>query len=161
MITGQVIFPSVSLDEKDLQILRVLQENARLSYRDVAAKINLSPTPTQERIKRMEKEGVIMQYGALLNAKKVGKGIIALCQVTIKKQNREDVQVFVNKILSFEEVTECYVVAGDFDYSLKIVTTSMEAYHHFFINKLNPIDIIIQTRSTFVMDVVKQTHVIV
>lgn len=148
----------VSLDEKDLQILRVLQENGKLSIREVASKVNLSPSPTQERIRRLENEGVITQYGALLNPRKLGKGIIVICHVTIKEHNKHAAQAFIDKITSFKEVIECYNIAGDFDFMLKIITDSMETYHHFFVNELSEVPNIGHTKSIFVMDVIKHTH---
>lgn len=158
MQTGQSKSNNVHLDEKDIQILKALQEDGRLSIREVAAKVNLSPTPTQERIRRLEREEVILQYGALLNHKKINKGTIVLCHITIKDHNKNAAQEFIDEILTIDEVTECYNIAGDFDFVLKIVTESIEAYHQFFVNRLSEVANIGQKKSIFVMDVVKQTH---
>jgi Lrp/AsnC family leucine-responsive transcriptional regulator len=149
------------LDEKDLQILKVLQENGRLSIREVAAKINLSSTPTQERIRRLEREGVILQYAALVDQKKIYKGTTVLCQVTLTKHNKDAAYQFIEKIMSFNEVVECYNIAGDYDFSLKIITESIESYHDFFVNQLSEVPFIGNTKSTFVMSAIKQTHMLV
>ena len=158
MPAEQMNSESITLDEKDYQILKVLEENARLSIREVAAKVHLSPTPTLERIRRLEQNGVIMQYGALLNHKKIRKGIIVICQVSIREHNRKAAKQFLDKIHSFKEVLECYNIAGDFDFMLKIVSESMETYHDFFVNKLSEVPYIGHTKSIFVMSVMKQTH---
>lgn len=146
------------MDEKDVQILKALQQDGRLSIREVSAKVNLSPSPVQERVRRLEQDGVITQYAALLNAKKIGKGTMVICQVTIKEHNKKAAQAFIDGVLAFPEVTECYNIAGDFDFLLKIVTESIETYHDFFVNKLSEVANIGQTKSIFVMDVIKQTH---
>jgi Lrp/AsnC family leucine-responsive transcriptional regulator len=148
-------------DDKDMEILQVLQENGRLSIREVAAKVNLSATPTQQRIRRLEQEGIILQYGALLNHKKVNKSIIVICEITLKEHNKKAGQHFIDQIMSFKEVVECYNIAGDFDFMLKVVTESMESYHSFYVNKLSEVAYISQTKSIFVMDVIKQTHKLV
>lgn len=146
------------MDEKDVQILRVLQEDGRRSIREVATRVNLSPSPVQERVRRLEQEQVITQYAALLDPKKINKGTMVICQVTIKEHNKKAAQAFINGILSFPEVTECYNIAGDFDFLLKIVTESIETYHDFFVNRLSEVANIGQTKSIIVMDVIKQTH---
>lgn len=154
----QIDQETLTLDDKDYQILKVLQENARLSVREVAARVHLSTTPTHERIKRLEQNGVIKQYGALLDPKKINKGITVICQVTLKEHNKRAGQEFLNAVVSFKEVVDCYNIAGDFDFLLRIVTNSMESYHDFFVNQLCEVPYIGQTRSIFVMSVIKQTH---
>lgn len=149
----------ITLDEKDLQILTIVEHDARLSIREIAAKVHLSPTPVHGRLKRMEQAGVIKGYGALLDSRKIGKGIIVICQVTLKEHNKQAAREFIKAIHSFKEVVECYNIAGDFDFMLRIVTESMETYHDFFVNKLSEAAYIGQTKSIFVMDVIKQTHV--
>lgn len=159
MITAeQLKFPAMQLDEKDRKILKVLQADGRLSIREVAAKVHLSPTPVQERIKRLEREGVIIGYAAQIDSKKIGQGTIVLCQVTIKEHNKKATQEFASDIMELPEVTECYNVAGDADFILKIVTSSIEAYHEFFLNKLSEVKHIGNKKSIIVMDVIKQQN---
>ncbi len=149
------------LDEIDLKILQELQKEARLSIREVATRVNLSPSPTQERIRRMERDGIITQYGALLNYKKINRAVIVLCQVTMKDHSKPATQKFIDSIISFPEVVSCYDIAGDFDFILKVATESIEAYHDFFSNRLSQIPNTSQMRSTFVLDIVKDTHILV
>jgi Lrp/AsnC family transcriptional regulator, leucine-responsive regulatory protein len=158
--TGQSDLPA-QLDAKDLQILRLLQENAKLTVREIASKVHLSPTPTHDRIKRLENNKVIKQYAALLDNRKVNKRIMVICHVSLKEHDKKTAQAFVNGIAKFREVVECYNISGDFDFMLKIVSESMESYHHFFINYLSEVKGIGQTKSTFVMDVIKETHELV
>lgn len=146
------------LDNKDYDILRLLQENAKLTIREIAAKVHLSPTPTHERIKRLEKAGVIKQYVALLDNRKVNKGIMVICQISLKEHNKRAAQGFIDAVLQFNEVIECYNISGDFDFMLKIVAESMESYHNFSVNKLSEIGGIATTKSIFVMDTIKETH---
>lgn len=149
---------SVSLDTKDYEILRLLEENAKFTVREIAALIHLSPTPTHERIKRMEKSGVIKQYAAILNRQLIGKGMIVLCMITLKEHNKRSGAVFIKAMLEFKEIVECYNISGDFDFMVKIVAESMEDYHNFFVNKLGEVKGIGQTKSIFVMAAVKETH---
>ncbi len=146
------------LDKKDFEILRLLQADAKLTVRDIADRINLSATPTHERIKRMEREGVIRKYVALLNNRAVNRSIMVLCQVSLKKHDKRTAKGFIQAIGDFPEVIECYNISGEFDFMLKIVSSSMESFHKFYVNKLSEIKGIGQTKSSFVMDVIKETH---
>jgi Lrp/AsnC family leucine-responsive transcriptional regulator len=149
------------LDKKDYEILALLQANAKLTVREIAAKVHLSSTPTHERIKRMEQQGVILQYGTLVDNRKVDKGIMVICHVSLKEHNRKAGGEFITAVVEFKEVIECYNISGDFDFMLKIVSKSMESFHKFFVNQLSEVPNIGQTKSIFVMDVIKQTHVVV
>lgn len=149
---------SIVLDDKDFEILRLLQENAKLTIREIASKVHLSPTPVHERIKRLEKEGIIKHYVALLDNRKINKGIIVICKIALKEHNKRIAKEFIDAILGFREVTECYNISGEFDFMLKIITESMESYHQFSINKLSEISGIAKTESIFVMDTIKETQ---
>jgi DNA-binding Lrp family transcriptional regulator len=124
----------------------------------VAAQIHLSPTPTHERIKRLEQQGVIRQYAALLDNRKINRKLMVLCLVSLKEHDKQTAQAFVNGIIQFKEVIECYNIAGEYDFMLKIVTESMETYHNFFINYLGEVKGISKAQSVFVMDIIKDTH---
>ncbi|RAJ37230.1 Lrp/AsnC family transcriptional regulator [Pedobacter cryoconitis] len=149
---------SVTLDAKDYEILRLLEQNAKLTVREIAALIHLSPTPTHERIKRMEKSKVIKQYAAILDRQLIGKGMIVLCMITLKEHNKKSGALFIKAMLEFKEIVECYNISGDFDFMVKIVAESMEDYHDFFVNKLGEVKGIGQTKSIFVMATNKETH---
>ena len=149
------------LDEKDLEILRLLQQDAKLTVRDIAIQIHLSATPTHERIKRLERTGVIKQYAALLDHKLAGKAITVFCHVSLKKHDKKLAKAFIHAISKFDEVLECYNISGEFDFLLKIVAENMERYHKFYVNRLSEVKGIGQTKSSFVMDVIKETHKII
>ena len=156
--TEQANTTAITLDEKDLAILRLLQQNAKLTVREIAATIHLSPTPVHERIKRMEANGVIKQYATLLDHRKVQKGIMVICYISLKEHNRKIAKVFIDAVTNFPEVLECYNISGQFDFMLKIVSENMETYHDFYLHKLSMIKGISHTQSTFVMGILKDTH---
>lgn len=150
--------PTPGLDKKDIEILKLLQDNAKLTVREIASRIHLSTTPTHDRIKRLEDNGVIRQYAALLDNRKVNRGIVVLCSVSLKDHDKKTARNFIQSIHNFDQVIECYNISGDFDFLLKIVAESMEHFHQFYVNELSEIKGIGQTKSSFVMDVIKQTH---
>lgn len=156
--TEQTKNVTYQIDDKDKEILKILEINAKWTVRQIASQINLSPTPTHERIKRLEKSGVIKQYVAVLDKKMVNKGIMVLCMITLSRHNKKAGSEFIQTVLQFKEVVECYNISGDFDFMLKILAESMDSYHHFFVNQLTEIEGIAQTKSIFVMDIIKETH---
>ncbi|QQT25584.1 MULTISPECIES: Lrp/AsnC family transcriptional regulator [Sphingobacterium] len=146
------------LDEKDLAILRLLQKDAKLSVRDIATRINLSATPTHERIKRMEKQGVIQEYTTVVDRKRVNKGMMVLCMIALSAHNKKAAGKFIEEVVRLKEVVEFYNISGDFDFMLKILAPNMDDFHDFFVNKLSEIEGIGQTKSIFVMNSIKETH---
>ena len=156
-LTEQAPTPA-TLDAKDLEILKLLQEDAKLTIREISAKVHLSPTPTHERIKRLEKTGVIKHYAAILDPQKINKGIMVINQISLRRHNKKAAGEFLQAVLQFPEVVECYNISGDFDFMLKIVVESMESYHRFCVNKLGEVAGIAQTKSIFVMANLKETH---
>ena len=156
--TEQPATTPITLDEKDYAILRLLEQNARLTVREIAASIHLSATPVHERIKRMEANGVIKQYATLLDHRKVQKGIMVICYISLKEHNRKIAKVFIDAVTGFPEVLECYNISGEFDFMLKIVSENMESYHDFYLHKLSMIKGISHTQSIFVMGILKDTH---
>ena len=152
---------SLSLDEKDLASLRILQQHARSTVKEIANKVHLSTTPVHERIKRMEESGVITQYATLLNHAKVKKGLMVICYVSLKQHDKKAGAKFIQSILGMHEVIECYNISGEFDFMLKVVAESMDAYYDFHVNKLSQAENIGHVQSVFVMGIIKQTHVLV
>ena len=148
----------VTLDEKDMAILRLLQGNAKITVREIAAIVHLSTTPVHERIKRMEDSGVILQYATLVNYSKVRKGLMVICYVSLKEHNKKSGAKFIKTIYELPEVIECYNISGEYDFMLKVVMENMDAYYDFHVNKLGQIENIGHLQSTFVMGVIKQTH---
>lgn len=152
---------SIALDAKDISILQLLQQNARMTVKEIADKIHLSTTPVHERIKRLEASGVIKQYATLLDHTKVNKGLIAICYVSLKEHNKTAGTKFVKAIQQMPEVVECYTISGEFDFMLKVMCKDMNTYHDFHVNKLSSIENMGHVQSIFVMGVIKQTHQLV
>ena len=152
---------SILLDEKDLAILRVLQQNARATVKEISDKVLLSTTPVHERIKRLEETGVIRQYATLVDHSKVKKGLMVICYVSLKEHSKKSGAKFIRTIHEMSEVIECYNISGEFDFMLKVVAENMDAYYDFHVNKLGQLENIGHMQSTFVMGVLKQTHLIV
>ena len=148
-------------DEKDLSILRILQKDAKLSIRDIAVRINLSPTPTHERIKRLEKLGIIKGYTTVVDRKKINKGMMVICMVALNVHNKKTAGVFIEQVSKLKEVVEFYNISGEFDFMLKILAANMDDFHEFFVNKLSEIEGIGQTKSIFVMNSIKESYQII
>ena len=149
---------SDKLDKVDLQILRTLQDNARLTTKELAARVSLSSTPVFERLKRLENSGYIKKYIAVLDAEKLNQGIVVFCSVKLVRLNKDIAFEFTRIIQEIPEVTECYNISGDYDYLLKIHAPNMKYYQEFILNVLGTIDSLGSLRSTFVMDEVKHDY---
>lgn len=149
---------SYKLDDKDALILRALQNNARLTNKELAAKVHLSTTPTFERVKRLEQLGVIKQYATILDANKLNKGFAVFCSIKLKTINSEKASEFTKLINNIPEVTECYNISGRFDYLLRIQSPDMKYYQQFLLNVIGHFDNIANLESTFVMEEVKHEY---
>lgn len=147
-----------SLDHIDLQILRTLQDNARLTTKELAACVHLSTTPVFERLKRLEAQGYIKKYIAVLDAEKLNHGFLVFCRVKLRRLNKEIAEEFTGIIREIPEVTECYNISGSYDYLLKIHAPDMKYYQEFLLNVLGTIESLGSMESTFVMDEVKQVY---
>ncbi|PZX65951.1 Lrp/AsnC family transcriptional regulator [Hydrotalea sandarakina] len=146
------------LDAVDLEILRLLETNARLTIKEIADKVHLSTSPVHERIKKLEQTGVIQQYVTLLNAAKINKGLWVICYVSLKQHNKNAGLKFIKAIQAMPEVKECYSISGEFDFMLKVAVKNMEDYYDFHVNQLSEAENIGHVQSVFVMGIVKQTH---
>ncbi|MBQ7361972.1 MAG: Lrp/AsnC family transcriptional regulator [Bacteroidaceae bacterium] len=146
------------LDKVDLQILRTLQSNARLTTKELAARVSLSSTPVFERLKRLEANGYIKKYIAVLDAEKLNQGFIVFCNVKMSKLSKEIAQEFSEIIKNIPEVTECYNISGSFDFLLKIHAPDMKYYQQFVLNVLGTIKYLGSLESTFVMDEIKHDY---
>ena len=146
------------LDETDLQILKTLQKNAKLTTKELADAVHLTPTPVFERQKRLEKKGYIKKYVAVLDPEKLGLGLLVFCKVKLKQINHELADSFVRRIQRVPEVTECYNISGAYDYLLKVRVRDMRQYQEFVINKLGDIDTVGSIESTFVMSEEKHSY---
>lgn len=146
------------LDAIDLKILRLLQEDARLTTKELAGRVNLSTTPVFERLKRLEREGFIKKYVAVLDAEKLDLGFEVFCSVKLKQMTRDVAREFTRVIRDIPQVAECYNISGEYDYLLKIRARNMKDYNDFIINVLGTIDAIGSIQSSFVMDEIKHSY---
>ena len=145
------------LERIDILILRELQKDAKLTTKELAAKVNLSPSPTFERQKRLEREGYIQRYIAVVDPIKVGNGIMVLCNVRLKHHSKEFSRQFTSVIAGIDEVVECFNTSGEYDYMLKIYARDMRHYQDFILGTLGDLDCIGSLHSIFVIGEVKNT----
>lgn len=146
------------LDKVDLQILRALQDNARLTTKELAAKVCLSSTPVFERLKRLETNGYIKKYMAVLDAEKLNQGFMVFCKIKMERMSYDIASEFSEVISNIPEVTECYNISGSFDYLLKIYASDMKHYQSFILNVLGRIEHLAALESVFVMDIIKHDY---
>ncbi|MCH5218580.1 MAG: Lrp/AsnC family transcriptional regulator [Muribaculaceae bacterium] len=146
-----------NLDSIDLKLLKLLQTNSRLTTKELATEVGLSISPVYERVKRLESDGYIDRYVALLNPEKLNLSFIVYVAVKLNKQSNPSAEEFISVVQSISEVTECYSVAGRFDFLMKVYAPDMNYYRSFVLDVLGGIDTIGNIESTFVMAEVKQT----
>lgn len=139
------------LDDIDIGILELLQKDARITHKAIARTLNLSVTPVHVRIKRLEDEGYIRRYVALIDHKKVGRGLIAYTQVQVKPHTQENLLAFVEEVTKLKEVMECSHLTGKFDFLLKIAVRDMDEYNHLLIHVLARLPKVDNMESLFVM----------
>ncbi|GAC34156.1 winged helix-turn-helix transcriptional regulator [Paraglaciecola polaris] len=149
-----------TLDRTDLKILDILQRECRISNVELANQIHLSPTPCLERVRRLEKNGYIEKYVAHLNPKKLKANLTAYVQLSLASTSTEAVKEFNQQISEIDEIVECAMVAGQFDYLIKIRTENMDEYCKFLGSTLAAIKGVTQTHTYVVMEEVKSTHLI-
>ena len=146
------------LDETDLQILKALQKNAKLTTKELADIVHLSATPVFERQRRLERQGYIRKYIAVLDPDKLDRGLLVFCKVKLKQINHEIADAFIRRIMHIPDVIECYNTSGTYDYLLKVRVRDMKKYQEFVLTKLGEIESVASIESTFVMSEVKQTY---
>lgn len=147
-----------NLDEIDLKLLNLLSENSNVTTKELAQQVNLSSTPVFERVKRLEQEGFIKGYIALIDAEKLNRGFVVFCNIKLKQHERVINNKFIDDILNIEEVVECYNISGEYDFLLKVYANDMRHYQDFVFNKLAMVDSIGSTHSSFVMREIKNDH---
>jgi len=145
------------LDEIDTTILRNLQKDSKKTAKEIANKLNITVSPVYERIRRLEKQGFIKKYVAILDKKLIDRSVTTICQVSMRYHNEAFIESFEEQIQNLEEVQECYHMAGEVDFILKINTQGLEDYHNFVKYKLSKIENIGVLNSTFVLKDIKQT----
>ncbi len=147
----------MALDSIDKKLLQYLQKDCKQTHKELSGKLNLSVTAIYERIKKLERQGVISRYVALVDKKKVELGFVVFCQIKLMQHTKEFVLHFEKEVTKLPEVLECYHVSGDFDYLLKVVVTDMESFREFMVKKLTTIKYIGSTHSAFMIGEVKHT----
>ena len=143
------------LDKTDIRLLELLQADARLTTKELADKLGKTVTPVYERKRRLENEGFITRYTAIVDKNKIGKSLVAFTNVQLRQHAQQILLNFEKTIVKFEEVMECYHMTGVYDYLLKVAVTDMAAYQDFIVNKLAKLTDIGTVQSSFVMTEVK------
>ena len=147
----------MELDSVDKKLLKLLQEDCKQTTKYYSDKLQLSKTAVYERIKRLERSGIIKNYVALVNKEKINRDFTVLCHVRLVHHTKENVLKFEREILKLDEVAECYHVGGDYDYIIKVNVKDMKSYRDFMVTKLTAINVIGNSHSTFVINEVKSS----
>ncbi len=147
----------MTLDLVDKKLLSILQSDTKKTTKELSLKLNLSATAVYERIKKLEREGIIDKYVALINRDKIAKGFVVFCHLKLIQHSKDFLTTFEREVVQLSEVLECFHVSGDYDYILKICVENMEAYREFMVTKLTTLQHIGSTHSTFMISEVKNT----
>lgn len=150
----------MALDTTDKKLLQLLQEDSTQTTKQLSVKLSLSVTAIYERVKKLEREGIISKYVALVDRNKVGRGFVVFCHLKLIQHTKEYLTKFEKEVTQLPEVLECYHVSGDYDYILKIYVANMEEYREFMVTKLTTLHHIGSTHSTFMIGEVKNTNII-
>ncbi len=145
------------LDDRDIAILRELQANARISNAELSRRVHLSATPCMERVRRLEREGYIDRYVTLLNPERLNAGLLVFVELTLERTTEEAFAAFAEAVQQMPEVLECHMVAGGFDYLLKIRVGDMNDYRRLLGEALVAIPGLSQTHTYVVMEQVKES----
>lgn len=151
---------SEKIDKTDLKILKILQENGRITNLQLSQEIGLSPAPTLERVKKLERSGIIQSYHAEMNRDALGLGVQTFMQVTLMRHKSNAITNFVDQIMTIDEVVECYHVTGGSDYILRIYAKDMASYERLVMDKLSKIEEIAHMQTQVVLSTVKKTPTI-
>jgi len=146
------------MDRLDLKILDLLQQDGRLPYAELARRVSLSPTPCVERVRRLEREGYIREYAAHLDPAKLGASLLAFVEIRLDRTTPEVFDRFRQAVQTLPEIQECHMVAGGFDYLIKLRVADMQAYRRILGERLTALPGVEQTHTYFVMEEVKSTH---
>jgi Lrp/AsnC family leucine-responsive transcriptional regulator len=145
-----------TLDHIDRRILTILQENGRITNVKLAAEVGLSPPTVLERVRKLEERGIIERYVALVDSDKVGKGLIAFVLVTLTFHRQKDIDHFRKEILAQHEVLECYHIAGEGDFLLKVIESNINAYRDFLVSKLTLMEGVQRVNTMIVFETLKR-----
>jgi len=147
----------ITLDAIDQQILNMLQEDAKINIKEIAAKLNMTKTPIYERIKRLEKEGIISKYVTLLDRAKLTSSIIVFLEGSLKVEKFEQADEFFEAVAATPEIVECYLLGGENDFMLKVIAPELDKYHDFYSKKIASLPRVGQIKSSFVIKEIKHS----
>jgi len=150
----------MKFDEIDKKLLTLLQSDSKQTNKELSNKLNLSVTAVYERIKKLEREGIIEKYVALVRKENINKSFVAFCNIKLVQHSQDYVIKFEKDVTKLKEVLECYHISGDYDYLLKVLVKDMEEFREFMVKKLTTINHIGSTHSTFMINEVKHTTAI-
>lgn len=148
------------MDEKDLQIIRALQEDGRLSNQALAEKVNLSPSPCLRRLRRLEQTGIIRGYSAIVDQAACGLPVTAFLTVRLARHSREEVREFEHRVSQLEAVMDCFLMTGAADYLLRVIVADLESYEAFIRQRIHPIPGITALDTSFAYGTVKARRTI-
>ena len=147
-----------TLDETDILIRRELQDDGHLTIKELSQRVHLSVSPVYERVRRLEREGFIKRYVAVLDPEKLDCGFLAFCYLKMKQHSHENAVQIMERVQNIPEIAECYNISGDFDFLLKIYVRNMKQYQEFVMRILGDIPAIGSLNSSFVLGEVKNSH---
>ena len=150
----------MTFDAIDTKLLELLQNDCKQTNKELSNKLNLSITAVYERIKKLENNGVIDGYVALINKEKIEKAFVAFCHIKLVQHSQDFVTKFEREVIKINEVVECYHISGDYDYLLKVHVADMVSFREFMVKKLTTINHIGSTHSMFMINEVKHTTAI-
>lgn len=145
----------IELDKTDLRILAELQRDASLTNVELAARVNLSPSPCLARVRVMKQSGLISKHVTLLDPRKLGLNVNVFIQVSLEKQTRAGLESFERAVLALPQVMECYLMSGDSDYLIRVLVAEVQALEHFIVDKLTRLAGVASIRSSFALKQVK------
>lgn len=151
---------SEKLDKIDLKILKILQENSKITNLDLSKKIGLSPAPTLERVKKLEQTEVIQSYHAQVNPNQIGLNVKTFVLVTLAWKKEDALNSFLEKIAKIDEVTECYIITGEADFLMKVVCRDIPSYEQLLFKSLSQIEEIERLKTLMTLSTVKDSKVL-
>lgn len=149
-----------ALDDIDIRLLDILQRDSRLTVKELSDRVHLSTSPTFERVKRLEREGFIKHYGAVVDHHKLGNDIIVLCNIRLRQHTHDMIKEFMDRVQTIEQVTECYNTTGDYDFLIKVFARDIQDYQDFMLNTLGNIPCVGSLHSVIVIGEIKDSHVV-
>lgn len=148
----------IKLDDIDIQLLKALQKDAKANTKELCELLHLSKTPVYERMRRLECEGVIKGYSAIIDNAKVGLPLVVFCNVSLAVHDDEHIERFKKDIMEINEIMECYSTGGVFDFLIKVVLKDMDEFNKFVFEKLTKVHGIVKMQSSFVLSEIKHKN---